>query len=50
MENTLPLTDVSGEPEISKIDSATVQKKVTTSWKVVAGKLYPYRPMNKPKP
>ncbi len=50
MENTLPLKDVSGEPVTSKIDSGTVQKKVTTSWKVVAGKLYPYRPMNKPKP
>lgn len=47
VENTLPIKDIDGDPQISKVDSGTQQKKVTISWKVVGGRIYPYRPVAK---
>ncbi|MEO8032645.1 MAG: hypothetical protein ABJC74_15770 [Gemmatimonadota bacterium] len=49
VENTLPIKAIDGDPATSKVDSGTQQKKVTTRWEVVSGKLYPYRPVSKPK-
>jgi len=48
-ENTFPLKNIEGEPEITKTmkDSVKVEQTVTKSWKVKGGTVWPYRPESK---